>query len=262
MFSCPHHLTALLLKKGIQQLIDNQEILFEKAPISPVLVKEVSIITIYANPSRAPKICVRITPVPKTAPLKITMPGPTPYNSDKTVPWNYGGEIYYHGIKQNEMTAEEESSEEDNSDISNIVGTSKITHSDRIFSPEITPPKVIFRPVAAPKVTSTPIIIPASTPINEEDRTPVVIPTNTSVVDVWGKGIQEESVRTKAQPLTIPETSKMEMEEILRIIKKSNYDMVEQLGQTPSKISMLELLLYSEAHAKSLVKFLKTAHVP
>ena len=52
------------------------------------------------------------------------------------------------------------------------------------------------------------------------------------------------------------------MEEILRIIKKSDYDVVEQLGQTPSKISMLALLLCSEAHAKALVKFLKTAHVP
>ena len=52
------------------------------------------------------------------------------------------------------------------------------------------------------------------------------------------------------------------MEEILRIIKKSDYDVVEQLGQTPSKISMLAFLLCSEAHVKALVKFLKTAHVP
>ena len=66
---------------------------------------------------------------------------------------------------------------------------------------------------------------------------------------------------TKAQSLVIPETSQKEMEEILRIIKKSDYDVVEQLGQTPSKISMLALLLCSEAHAKALVKFLKTTHV-
>src|ERR1051325_770893 len=52
------------------------------------------------------------------------------------------------------------------------------------------------------------------------------------------------------------------MEEILKIIKKSDYNVVEQLGQTPSKISMLALLLFSEAHAKALVKFLKNAHVP
>ena len=38
--------------------------------------------------------------------------------------------------------------------------------------------------------------------------------------------------------------------------------MVEQLGKTPSKISMLSLLLCSEAHAKALIAFLKTAHVP
>ena len=52
------------------------------------------------------------------------------------------------------------------------------------------------------------------------------------------------------------------MEEILNIIKISDYNVVEQLGQTPSKISMLALLLCSEAYAKSLVKFLKFAHVP
>ena len=38
--------------------------------------------------------------------------------------------------------------------------------------------------------------------------------------------------------------------------------MVEQLGQTSSKISMLSLLLCSEAHAKALISFLKTTHVP
>ena len=46
------------------------------------------------------------------------------------------------------------------------------------------------------------------------------------------------------------------------MLKRSDYDVVEQLGQTPSKISMLALLLCSEAHAKALVKFLKIAHVP
>ena len=58
------------------------------------------------------------------------------------------------------------------------------------------------------------------------------------------------------------ETSKQEIEEILKIIKKSDYNVVERLGQTPSKISMLSLLLCYEAHAKALIAFLKTAHVP
>ena len=45
-------------------------------------------------------------------------------------------------------------------------------------------------------------------------------------------------------------------------IAKAMLNIVEQLGQTPSKISMLSLLLCSEAHAKALTVFLKTAHVP
>ena len=102
------------------------------------------------------------------------------------------------------------------------------------------------------------MIIPASV-LTDKDNT---IPIPTSTVENKGKSIQEEPVRTKAQSLAIPETSEKEMEEILRIIKKSDYDVVEQLGHTPSKISMLAMLLCSEAHAKALVKFLKTAHMP
>ena len=89
----------------------------------------------------------KITSAPKLEPFIITMQGPIPYKLDKTVPWNYGGEIYYHGVKQIEQTAEEESSEEDNSDISSIAGTSKVTRSGRIFSPEIAPPTAVFGPM-------------------------------------------------------------------------------------------------------------------
>ena len=68
--------------------------------------------------------------------------------------------------------------------------------------------------------------------------------------------------QTEAPKTITVEASKQEMEEILKIIKKSDYNVVEQLGQTPSKISMLSLLLCSEAHAKALITFLKTSHVP
>ena len=71
-----------------------------------------------------------------------------------------------------------------------------------------------------------------------------------------------EPVQTKAHPEAILEVSKKEMEEILKIIKRSDYNMVKKLGPTPSKISMLDLLLCFESHANTLVKFLKTAHVP
>ena len=132
------------------------------------------------------------------------MPGPVPYKSDRSVPWNYGGEIYYHGIKQIEST--EESSDEETSDIGNIAGTSKITRSGRIFSPEIAPPKAIFGPSASPEVTLVPVDISARTPVIEEVITPMVVPY--VAADNRGKGMQEEPVRKRAQPSIIPETSK------------------------------------------------------
>ena len=67
--------------------MDDKEILLEKTPVSTIAYKDVSIITISANPPRvSTKRPVRITSVPKVTPLIITMPGPIPYSSDKTVP--------------------------------------------------------------------------------------------------------------------------------------------------------------------------------
>ena len=143
------------------------------------------------------------------------MPGPVPYTSGKTIPWNYGRDVYYHGIKQDWPAAKDSSSEKVNSNISNIAGTSKITRSGRIFSPEIAPLKAVSGPViihvAALKVTPTPIIISANTPIDKVVKTPVIIPTDTPAAELTetrGKGVLVEPARTKAQSLTIPETSK------------------------------------------------------
>lgn len=49
--------------------------------------------------------------------------------------------------------------------------------------------------------------------------------------------------------------------EFLRIIRKSDYKVVDQLHQTPSKISILSLLLNSPAHRAALQKVLTQAHV-
>lgn len=45
------------------------------------------------------------------------------------------------------------------------------------------------------------------------------------------------------------------------MIKKSDYKVVDQLNQTPSKISMLSLLLSFEADRDSLMKVLSVAHI-
>ena len=111
-------------------------------------------------------------------PLKITMPGPAPYKSDKMVPWNYGADVYYHGIKQDLKN------EEADTDVINIAGTSKVTRSGRVFSLEIAPKiiKPTIIPTAAPTRTpdispvTTLVIKPATTPVSTHITTPVIIP--------------------------------------------------------------------------------------
>ena len=43
-----------LLKAGVQRLMDDKEILFEKTLVPTISYKDVSIVTISANPSRVP----------------------------------------------------------------------------------------------------------------------------------------------------------------------------------------------------------------
>ena len=118
--------------------MDSHEILFERTPSMKCLTEvvshefaDVSIITISNKLVRiASKGPIRIPIEPRIALLIITTPGPVPYSSDKVVPWNYGAEVYYHGVKQDSWIDEDEIA-----DITNIVGSSKVTRTGRIFSP-------------------------------------------------------------------------------------------------------------------------------
>ena len=126
----------------------------------------------------------------------------------------------------------------DEADVTNIAGSSKVTRIRRIFSPDISPP-----------TTTT---------------TLVRITNDKSRANTKGKGKEGEPVGIEAptKDTNAEEPSTREMEEILKIIKKSDFKIVEQLGKTPSKISMLSLLLCLDAHAHDLIMFLKKAHVP
>lgn len=53
-----------------------------------------------------------------------------------------------------------------------------------------------------------------------------------------------------------------DVEELLRVIKRNDYKVIDQLNQTPSKISILSLLLCSKAHRNALIKFLSATQVP
>ncbi|PNX79654.1 coatomer subunit zeta-3, partial [Trifolium pratense] len=104
----------------------------------------------------------------------------------------------------------------------NIDGLGRMTRSGRVFAPE--------QPQKSIEITSPP-------KDNEA-------PTSSGQVELSkGKDKQDE------------------MDEFLKIIKKSDYKVVDQLSQTPSKISILSLLMSSEAHRAALLKLLTTAHV-
>jgi hypothetical protein len=57
------------------------------------------------------------------------------------------------------------------------------------------------------------------------------------------------------------ETISSDFDEVLKLIKKSEYKVIDQLLQTPSKISILSLLLNSEVHREALMKVLDQAFV-
>src|SRR4051812_48249785 len=102
--------------------------------------------------------------------------------------------------------------------VDNIVGTSKITRSGRMFSPEI-----------SPNIATSSVQVPIpNQDINARGKEPLV-----------------EPVQIPAE-VTLEDPSRQEMEEILKIICKSDYHIVEQRGHTASKISMLSLLKYSK----------------
>ena len=50
-----------------------------------------------------------------------------------------------------------------------------------------------------------------------------------------------------------------DVDDLLKIIKMSDYKIVDQLLQTPSKISIIALLMNSSAHQESLIRVLDQA---
>ncbi|GAU44257.1 hypothetical protein TSUD_400030, partial [Trifolium subterraneum] len=81
---------------------------------------------------------------------------------------------------------------------------------------------------------------------------------NAPVEPLKRKAVEEFGMEVRQSKKMAPQE---DAEEFLRIIRKSDYKIIDQLGQTPSKISMLSLLLSSEAHRDTLLKILNEAHV-
>src|SRR3954469_14496891 len=90
-------------------------------------------------------------------------------------------------------------------------------------------------------------------------KTAQVQPTSSGNLTQSGEQVVTRPI-DEAEPKD-KETSNKDAEEFLALIKKSDYRVVDQLQQTPSKISLLSLLIHSEKHRDALMKILNAAHV-
>ncbi|GAU51925.1 hypothetical protein TSUD_417080, partial [Trifolium subterraneum] len=79
--------------------------------------------------------------------------------------------------------------------------------------------------------------------------------------------VVQEKTDSSVEKTQIPDASRTgervyeDSDEVLKMIKRSEYKIVDQLLQTPSKISILSLLLNSDAHREALMKVLDQAYV-
>ncbi|XP_050915167.1 uncharacterized protein LOC127130146 [Lathyrus oleraceus] len=175
----------------------------------------------------------------------------------KAVPWNYETTTYLGGKEIRIPDTE----------IVNIAGAGGMTRSGRVFSPKYTPMVSPAPTVVSPKEKATPTptlqagaTVPATPTVTTAPVVTRVI-NNDKVAEAEfpkGKGsmVEKEQFDDHKKSITFEES-----QEFLKLIRKSDFKIVEQLNQTPSKISILSLLLSSEAHRKALLKVLNTAHV-
>jgi hypothetical protein len=162
----------------------------------------------------------------KASPTLIIKPaGLVPYSSEKAVPYRYNAVAVENG-KEVSLPS---------SSVVNIVDVSGLTRSGRVFS---APPK--------PQINADFVERPIGNVVNSPNPTLAVKPSSVlkTPTSVGPSGNEKE-----------------DCDEMLRLIKKSEYNVVDQLLQTPSKISVLSLLLNSEPHREALQKVLDVAYV-
>ncbi|XP_058729317.1 uncharacterized protein LOC131601500 isoform X2 [Vicia villosa] len=222
------------LKSMVQKLIDEGPLQFYRRSRGAKSESgEVSVISIPYEP--VVPICIQVPiQIPVSIPyeeqpaaLMITVPGPIPYESEKAIPWHYGSDVYYYGTKEEGELSEEKSVEAAVANTDNFAGTGRITRSGRVFSPQ---------------------------PIQNNADALAKAKGKQVVTDV-----QNSPIHNGPPDSAVPSK---DVEELLRIIKKSDYKVVEQLGQTQSKISILQLLMCSEGHRDALLRILNGAYVP
>jgi len=163
------------------------------------------------------------------------MPAPFLFKSDKVVPWKYGvqGPDGRQGVSvihvRNGMPVAK---------ITNIFGTTTMTHSGHIFAP----PELTARLKEKGK---------AKADIGEREKMGLTANDKAPI----------EKIVEEGDDFSKREISTEEATEFLRIIQQSEFKLIEQLNKTPAMISLLGLLMNSEPHWALLVKILNETHV-
>ncbi|KAI5411788.1 hypothetical protein KIW84_056743 [Lathyrus oleraceus] len=163
----------------------------------------------------------------KVSPSLIIKPaGPVPYSSDKAIPFRYN-DVSVEDGKEVPLPSPS---------VVNIADISGLTRSGRVFS---APPK--------PQAVADSVERPVGNAVNSPNPAPIAKPSS----------VQKTPTSSVGPSGTVNE----DCDEMLRLIKKSEYNVVDQLLQTPSKIFVLSLLLNSEPHREALQKVLDLAYV-
>ncbi|KAI5421143.1 hypothetical protein KIW84_044838 [Lathyrus oleraceus] len=92
----------------------------------------------FSSPARACSKGKHRIPAPtRHVPLVVNLSGPVPYSSEKAVPWHYGSDVYYHGVKQVfiPVPAKKEEVEKEDVNARDFSGVGRIIRSGRVFAP-------------------------------------------------------------------------------------------------------------------------------
>ncbi|KAI5398802.1 hypothetical protein KIW84_064255 [Lathyrus oleraceus] len=169
----------------------------------------------------------------KASPSLIIKPaGPVPYSSNKVVPYRYNTVALEDG-KEVPLPS---------TYVVNIADVSGLTRSGRVFSMP-TKSQADTRRVDTADSATRPLGNSSSclNPTLAVDRPAAAVKTP---IPAGQNGMMKE-----------------DYDEMLRLIKTSEYNVVDQLLQTPSKISVLSLLMNSEPYREALQKVLDVAYV-
>ncbi|XP_050909151.1 uncharacterized protein LOC127122922 [Lathyrus oleraceus] len=238
------------LRKCVQELMNQGLIQFSKSKA----VEEVAVIKPITIVYRKKKVKA---PPKRIHPIHFRVPTLFPYQNTKEVPWNYDTTTYLGG---KEICIPD-------TEIVNIVGAGGMTRSGHVFAPKYTPRVSLAPTVVSPKEKATPTPTPQAKTIVIATPTVTTTPVLTRVIEN-DKATKAEASKGK-RPMIEREQSDDHKksitfegsQEFLKLIRKSDFKIVEQLNQTPSKISIFSLLLSSEAHCKALLKVLNTSHM-